>query len=68
MAVARWRPGARSGTSSSGRKTRPLKTAGLLYQLGGLAALVLVATSDVVFAVTTALGNLWVAQAIWRNR
>ena len=47
---------------------RPLRTAGLLYQLGGLAALFLVARSDVVFAVTTALGNLWVAHAIWRER
>ena len=47
---------------------RPLRTAGLLYQLGGLATLFLVARSDVVFAVTTALGNLWVAQAIWRAR
>ena len=47
---------------------QPLRTAGLLYQLGGLVALFLVARSDVVFAVTTALGNLWVAHAIWRGR
>ena len=47
---------------------QPLRTAGLLYQLGGLVALLLVARSDVVFAATTALGNLWVAHAIWRGR
>ncbi len=46
----------------------PLRTGGLLYQVGGLAALIAVARGDLVFAITTFAGNLWVAAAIYRNR
>jgi hypothetical protein len=51
-----------------GLASRPLKSSGLIYQLGGLAALFLAARGDLVFAVTTALGNLWMAVALWRRR
>lgn len=46
----------------------PLRTCGLVYQLGGLAALVLPGRADLVFAAATALGNLWVAGRILRAR
>jgi hypothetical protein len=54
--------------SLGGLAFRPLKSAGLIYQLGGLVALLLAARGDAVFAATTALANLWVAFAIWRRR
>ena len=46
----------------------PLRTCGLVYQLGGVAALVAVARADLVFAAATGLGNLWVAASIARQR
>ena len=51
--------------SVGGLASRPLKRCGLIYQLGGLAALPLIASSDVVFAATTFVGNLSVAVGIW---
>lgn len=47
---------------------RPLRTAGLLYQLGGLLALWPALPALPVFAATTGLGNLWMAVAISRAR
>jgi hypothetical protein len=46
----------------------PLRSCGLVYQLGGLVALVALARADVVFAAATGLGNLWVAASIARRR
>ncbi len=45
----------------------PLRTCGLIYQLGGLAALLFVEQGAIVFAVATAAGNLQVALALWRR-
>lgn len=45
----------------------PLRSCGLIYQLGGVAALVVLARSDLVFAAATAIGNLWVAGSIIRQ-
>ena len=50
-----------------GLASRPLKRCGLLYQLGGLASLVAIAITDLVFALTTFVGNLSVAISIWRT-
>jgi hypothetical protein len=47
---------------------RPLRSCGLIYQLGGLAALLMVARADLVFALATGLGNLWVAVSVYRDR
>jgi len=44
-----------------------LRTAGVLYQLGGVAALVPGSPSLACFAAATALGNLWVAWGIVRR-
>lgn len=44
------------------------RTCGLLYQLSGLLALWPPAQPLAVFAVATALGNLWVGLAVWRRR
>ncbi len=46
----------------------PLRTAGLIYQLGGLLALVMSDQALIVFAASAAVGNLWMAWAIWRRR
>jgi hypothetical protein len=44
------------------------RACGLLYQAGGLLALWPPAQPLLVFAATTALGNLWVGLAVWRRR
>ncbi len=44
-----------------------LRTTGILYQLGGLAALVPGAPTLAIFAAATAAGNLWVAFGIARR-
>jgi len=46
---------------------RPQRTAGILYQLGGVAALVPGVPELAVFAATTFLGNLWIAIGISRR-
>jgi hypothetical protein len=46
----------------------PFRTCGLLFQIGGLAALWPTLSPLPVFAVTTAAGNLWMAWRIWRER
>ena len=45
----------------------PLRTCGILYQLGGLAAL-WPGYALPAFAVATAAGNLWMGFCIWRSR
>ncbi len=51
-----------------GLASRALRRCGLLYQLGGLVALFATASSDVVFALTTGVGNLWVAGSLLQAR
>lgn len=46
---------------------RPQRTAGIVYQLGGVAALVPGVPALTVFAVATALGNLWIAIGVARR-
>jgi hypothetical protein len=46
----------------------PFRACGILYQLGGAAALWPGGLPLPVFALTTALGNLWMGIAIWRQR
>jgi hypothetical protein len=46
----------------------PFRACGLLYQLGGIAALWPGGAPLTAFAVTTALGNLWVGIGVWRSR
>lgn len=46
---------------------RPQRTAGIVYQLGGVAALVPGAPALVAFAVASALGNLWIAIGVMRR-
>ena len=46
---------------------RPQRTAGIVYQLGGAAALVPGVPALAVFAAATALGNLWIAVGIIRR-
>ena len=46
----------------------PLRTAGLIYQVGGVAALWPHGEPLLVLAVTTASANLWMASAVWRRR
>lgn len=46
----------------------PFRTSGLIYQLGGAAALWPTLDPLPVFAVTAFLGNLWMAVAVWRSR
>ncbi len=48
-----------------GLASRPLKRCGLIYQLGGLAALWATASGDLVFALATGVGNLSVAVSLW---
>ncbi|MDX1503478.1 MAG: hypothetical protein R3325_14050 [Thermoanaerobaculia bacterium] len=47
---------------------RPLRTTGLLYQAGGLAALWPAFDPLVVFAIATAAGNLYMGASLWRRR
>lgn len=44
------------------------RVCGILYQIGGLAALWPDGHPLLAFAVATALGNLWMGAAIWRTR
>lgn len=44
----------------------PLRTCGILYQLGGLAALWPGGSPLLVFALATAAGNLWMGIGVWR--
>jgi hypothetical protein len=46
----------------------PFRTYGLLYQLGGVAALWPGGAPLPLFAVTTAAANLWMSWAVWRER
>ena len=46
----------------------PLRTCGILYQLGGLAALWPGGSPLLVFALATAAGNLWMGIGVWRER
>jgi hypothetical protein len=45
----------------------PFRAYGLVYQLGGLAALWPGGAPLLLFAVTAAAGNLWMAWAVWRE-
>jgi hypothetical protein len=45
----------------------PFRTCGILYQLGGLAALWPGAALPA-FALATAVGNLWMGFSVWRDR
>jgi len=47
---------------------RPQRTAGVLYQIGGVVALVPGVPELAAFAVATALGNLWIGFGVWRLR
>jgi hypothetical protein len=44
----------------------PMRTCGLIYQTGGVAALWPDGYPLEVFAVATAVGNLWMGLAVWR--
>jgi hypothetical protein len=44
----------------------PLRVCGVLYQLGGLAALWPRGAPLVVFALATAAGNVWMGIGVWR--
>jgi hypothetical protein len=44
----------------------PLRTCGVLYQLGGLAALWPGGSPLLVFALATAVGNAWMGIGVWR--
>jgi hypothetical protein len=46
----------------------PMRTCGLVFQLGGFAALWPGFDPLLVFAVATAAGNLWMAIQVWRLR
>lgn len=46
----------------------PFRTAGLIYQVGGLVALWPGGMPLLAFAVATAAGNLWMGLAVWRSR
>jgi len=46
----------------------PMRTAGIVYQLGGVAALVPGLRPLLAFALATALGNLWIGIGVWRRR
>ena len=45
----------------------PFRACGLIYQLGGLAALWPGGAPLLAFAVTTAVGNLWMGVGVWRE-
>jgi hypothetical protein len=46
----------------------PFRVCGLIYQIGGLAALWPDGYPLEVFALATAIGNLWMGLAVWRER
>lgn len=46
----------------------PMRTCGLIYQIGGVAALWPDGFPLEIFALATAAGNLWMGLAIWRER
>lgn len=46
----------------------PMRTCGLIYQAGGVAALWPDGLPLLAFAVATGLGNLWMGISIWRER
>lgn len=46
----------------------PFKRYGLIYQAGGVAALAFGRHSLAVFALSTLVGNLWMAWSVWRER
>lgn len=46
----------------------PMRVCGLIYQIGGVAALWPDGYPLEVFAVATATGNLWMGLAVWRER
>jgi hypothetical protein len=46
---------------------RPFRAYGLLYQIGGVAALWPGSAPLPLFALTAAAGNLWMAYAVWRE-
>lgn len=46
----------------------PFRTCGLIYQLGGAAALWPDGQPLLAFAVATFVGNLWMAVGVWRSR
>ena len=54
--------------SLGGLAFAPLRSCGLLYQLGGLMAIWPHQMEMRVFAVTTFVANMWVAWSIWRER
>jgi hypothetical protein len=45
----------------------PFRVCGLIYQIGGVAALWPGGSPLAVFAVATFLGNLWIAIGVWRH-
>lgn len=45
----------------------PMRSAGIIYQLGGVAALVPGGDPLLAFALAAALGNFWIAIGIWRR-
>ena len=45
----------------------PMRFAGIVYQLGGVAALVPGVRSLTAFAIATAIGNLWIGLGVWRS-
>ena len=51
-----------------GLSFQPFRTCGILYQIGGLAALWPGGAPLAVFAAATAAGNLWMGIAVWRER
>jgi len=51
-----------------GLSFEPLRTCGILYQIGGLGALWPGGAPLAVFAAATAAGNLWMGVAVWRER
>ena len=54
--------------SLGGLASGALRTAGLIYQAGGILAIWPHGEGLTIFAVATLLGNLWVAGSIWRAR
>lgn len=54
--------------SLGGLASPALRTAGLIYQAGGLLAIWPHGEALTIFAVATFVGNLWVAGSIWRAR
>ena len=45
-----------------------MRFAGVVYQLGGAAALVPGVRPLFAFAIATALGNLWIGLGVWRAK